>query len=149
MRGRKPKPTQLRVIEGNAGKRGLNKREPKPKGELVAPPADLPAAALPFWQEAIADAPKGLLRRLDQRTLVIWSTAAWLHSNAAKQLATSAAVVQTKDGNIIQHPSLAILNKQAMIMLKAAAEMGFTPSSRSRVQTDGDEGGGNPFDKFA
>lgn len=149
MRGRKPKPTHLRVIEGNAGKRAINKREPKPKGELIAPPADLAAAALPFWQEAIAAAPKGLLRRLDSGVLKIWATAAWLHSNAAKQLATSAAVVQTKDGNIIQHPSLAILNKQAMIMLKAAAEMGFTPSSRSRVQADPDGDDGNPFDKFA
>ena len=142
MRGRKPKPTHLKVIEGNAGKRRLNRSEPKPTGRLVEPPADLPRQAVPFWTQAIADAPAGLLRRLDLRTLAIWSIAAWLHSDAAKALATSASVVQTKAGNIIQHPSLAILNKQAAIMLKAAAEMGFTPSSRSRVQTDegGDEG---------
>lgn len=147
-RGRKPKPTHLRLLEGNAGKRAINKAEPKPSGALVEPPGDLPSAALPFWTQAIADAPAGLLKRLDLRVLVVWSIAAWLHSDAAKQVATSSTVVQTKDGNIIQHPSLAILNKQAHIMMKAAAEMGFTPSSRSRVSADGDEGERNPFDRF-
>jgi phage terminase small subunit len=34
----------------------------------------------------------------------------------------------------LQSPYLAILNKQAQIMLKAGAELGFSPSSRSRVQ---------------
>lgn len=147
-RGRKPKPTHLRLLEGNAGKRGINKDEPKPTGALVEPPGDLPAAAVPFWNQAIADAPGGLLKRLDLRVLAIWSIAAWLHSDAASQVATSSTVVRTQGGNIIQHPSLAILNKQAHIMLKAAAEMGFTPSSRSRVSADGGKGEANPFDQF-
>ena len=35
-RGRKPKPTALKELEGNPGKRPLNDREPKP--EKKAPP---------------------------------------------------------------------------------------------------------------
>jgi P27 family predicted phage terminase small subunit len=148
MRGRKPLPTHLKLFEGNAGKRAINRNEPKPAGDLFEAPGGLPAAALPFWTQAIAAAPKGLLKNLDLRVLAIWSIAAWLHSEAAKQVATSATVIQTKSGEIMQHPSLSILNKQAMIMLKAAAEMGFTPSSRTRVKTDGGEGERNPFDQF-
>jgi len=121
------------LLEGNAGKRAINRNEPKPAA---------------FWTQAIAAAQKGLLKDLDLRVLAIWSIAAWLHSEAAKQVATSATVIQTKSGEIMQHPSLSILNKQAMIMLKAAAEMGFTPSSRTRVKTDGGEGERNPFDQF-
>ncbi|HZK10243.1 MAG TPA: phage terminase small subunit P27 family, partial [Clostridia bacterium] len=30
-RGRKPKPTALKVLEGNPGKRPLNKNEPQPE----------------------------------------------------------------------------------------------------------------------
>ena len=30
-RGRKPKPTALKVLEGNPGKRPLNENEPKPE----------------------------------------------------------------------------------------------------------------------
>ena len=33
----------------------------------------------------------------------------------------------------MQSPYLAIANKQAQIMTKAAIEMGFTPASRSRI----------------
>lgn len=148
MRGRKPTPTHLKLLEGNAGKRAINHKEPKPQGDLFEPPGDLPAAALPFWTQAIAAAPRGLLKDLDLRVLAVWSIAAWLHSEAAKQVATSATIIQSKSGEIMQHPSLAILNKQAIIMLRAAAEMGFTPSSRSRVSSGAGDGDENPFDEF-
>ena len=32
MRGKKPKPTHLKLITGNPGKRPLNEAEPKPEG---------------------------------------------------------------------------------------------------------------------
>ena len=32
-RGRKPKPTAVKVLEGNPGKRSLNTAEPKPENE--------------------------------------------------------------------------------------------------------------------
>ncbi len=34
MRGRKPKPTRLKLIEGNPGRRPINGQEPKPPGSL-------------------------------------------------------------------------------------------------------------------
>ena len=44
-RGRKPKPTALKVLEGNPGKRPLNDHEPiPPKGELKCPSWLLPEA---------------------------------------------------------------------------------------------------------
>ena len=50
----------------------------------------------------------------------------------------------------MQSPYLPIVNKQAQIMLKSAAELGFTPVSRSRVSvTDDDEGETeNPLGKY-
>ena len=33
-KGRKPKPTALKVLEGNPGKRPLNLYEPSPEGEM-------------------------------------------------------------------------------------------------------------------
>jgi phage terminase small subunit len=48
----------------------------------------------------------------------------------------------------VQSPYLSILNKQAMIMLKAASEMGFTPASRSRVEVSDDEQEADPADRF-
>ncbi len=38
MPGRPPKPTALRILQGNAGKRAINKEEPKPEAGAVPPP---------------------------------------------------------------------------------------------------------------
>ena len=41
-RGRKPKPTALKVLEGNPGKRPLNENEPiPPKGSIKCPSLSL------------------------------------------------------------------------------------------------------------
>ena len=47
---------------------------------------------------------------------------------------TGLLVKSPNTGVPMQSPYLAIANKQAQIMTKAAVEMGFTPASRSRVQ---------------
>ena len=44
-RGRKPKPTAMKILEGNPGKRPLNENEPvPPKGEIKSPAWLLPEA---------------------------------------------------------------------------------------------------------
>lgn len=149
MRGRRPKPTQLRLLQGNAGKRALRSNEPRPHGDLFEAPADLPAGAVPFWTRAIADAPQGLLKRLDQRLLFTWAVAAWLHSDAIAKLSASTLLARTKSGELIQNPYLPIVNRQAEIMRKCASEMGFTPTSRSRIQVEPEAEDVDPFARFA
>lgn len=143
-RGRKPTPTHLKVVRGNPSKRPLNKSEPKPEGDLFKAPNDLPQPARRFWTSAIADAPAGLLKRLDGRVLFAWAVAAWQHSNAAREIHKDGPVLKGPQGGVYQNPYLSIANRQAMIMLRAAAEMGFTPSSRTRISIG--EGGGPPID---
>ena len=41
MAGRKPKPTRLKIIQGNPGKRPLNKNEPQPERRLMRAPSHL------------------------------------------------------------------------------------------------------------
>ena len=139
-RGRKPKPTALKLVEANPGKRALNKREPKPRGNLYDPPDWLTDDQRKGWEYAIESAPLGLLKRVDRSTLVAWVVAEDLHRQAVEKLNTGAMLIKTPNGMPVQSPFLSIVNKQAQIMLKAAAEMGFTPASRSRVEMpDGDE----------
>lgn len=38
MAGRRPKPTHLKVVTGNPGKRKLNDKEPTPAKEIPGPP---------------------------------------------------------------------------------------------------------------
>lgn len=147
MRGRKPKPTWLKVVAGNPGKRELNDAEPVPVGELTDPPEWMTDSQKDGWRYAIASAPPGLLKRLDRSVLVMFVVAEDLHKEAAQKVAEYGAVIKAPHSGIpMQSPYLAIMNKQAAIMVKAASEMGFSPSSRSRVKVDSGGKGRSKFD---
>lgn len=137
MAGRKPKPTHLKLITGNPGRRKINQREPKPKGDLTDPPDYFNKAERDAWQYAIDNAPAGLLKRLDLAVLETWVVALVTYREAVRHVRNSGQVIK-QNGQIAVNPFLHIQNKQALIMLKAAGEMGFTPSSRTRIQLDND-----------
>lgn len=138
----------MRVLDGNAGKRPINEHEPLPPGKLEdrAPPIGLSEAQKAIWREAINSAPPGMLRHLDESVLEVWVVARERHRDASKKVSELGSLLKAKSGTPYQNPYLAIMNKQAQIMLKAAAELGFTPSSRSRVKVDPPKpGAGDPF----
>lgn len=145
MRGRRPKPTHLKQLEGNPGKRPLNTREPRPEGDLYAAPEWMTDSQREGWAYAIVNAPVGLLKQLDRSILAIWVVAEDLHREAAEKVAQYGLLTKSLNAGLpLQSPYLAILNKQAQIMLKAGAELGFSPSSRSRVSVSPDPAT-NPF----
>jgi P27 family predicted phage terminase small subunit len=134
MRGRKPLPTLIKQAKGTLRKHRINPREPKPQQFLGEPPEHLSDGAKEAWRYAIKCAPPGLLSTLDGSILMIWACAADLHNKAQQGLAKTGVLIKSPEGGIpMQSPYLAIANKQAQIMAKAATEMGFTPASRSRV----------------
>jgi P27 family predicted phage terminase small subunit len=50
-RGRPPKPTHLKLLEGNPGRRPINAQEPKPPAaEKLTPPIKLADDAKKFWR---------------------------------------------------------------------------------------------------
>jgi phage terminase small subunit len=66
VRGRKPKPTHLKVLSGNPGRRPLPESEPKP--QPVAPPCPdwLPEEARAKWDELAPELERlGLLTAVD------------------------------------------------------------------------------------
>lgn len=146
MRGRKPKPTWLKVVEGNPGKRPLNDAEPQATGDLLTPPDWLSPSQREVWQNAIENAPPGLLRGIDESVFTVWVIAKDMHRNAAEKIAQSGTLVRMPNSSIaVQSPWVPVLNRQALIMLKACSEMGFTPSSRSRVKVENAHRGKNRF----
>lgn len=138
----------MRVLDGNAGKREGNPNEPQPVGVLAEhePPAWLSVQQKDGWRYAMRHAPPGMLKRLDQSILTVWVVSEERHADAAQKVSTLGSLLKSKSGTPYQNPYLAIMNKQAQIMMKAAAELGFTPSSRSRVKVEPPKPGeGNPF----
>ena len=145
MRGRRTKPTALKEMEGNPGKRPLNPREPRPEGDLYAAPEWMTDSQREGWAYAITNAPHGLLKQLDKSMLTVWVVAEDLHREAAEKIAQYGLLTKSPNAGLpLQSPYLAILNKQAQIMIKAGAELGFSPASRTRVQVVRDIAN-NPF----
>lgn len=134
MAGRKPLPTKVKQIKGTLQRCRTNLREPKPEGDLVEPPDYMPEGAKAAWRYALDCAPPNLLKKLDMSVLEIWACAADLYRKAQAGIAKTGLLVKAPNTGVpMQSPYLAIANKQAQIMTKAATEMGFTPASRSRV----------------
>lgn len=152
MRGRKPTPTHLKLLEGNPGKRAINKAEPQPVGNLHDAPEWLTDEQKANWTYAIANAPAGLLKRLDRAMLTMWVIAEDTHRDAAVRLQKAGSVVRTRNGEAAQNPYLSIVNRQAAVMVKLASEMGFSPASRTRIQLedpDAKKQPNSPFHQFA
>lgn len=136
--GPRPKPTHLKIREGNPGKRALNEREPQPPKVKKTPraPAHLSKDAQREWRRvAKILTEQNVVSVLDLPGLEAYCVcyAQWVEANA--QVGKLGAIVKTANGNLIQNPYLAVANRAMVEMRKWMAEMGMTPSSRSRVQT--------------
>ena len=145
MRGRKPSPTWLKVVSGNPGKRPLNHDEPRPSGDLKDPPDWFSPRQRIIWDQCIRNAPAGLLKLLDATVLEVFVVAKQIHEDAAMKVEKFGAVVKLEDGSPMRSPFIGVMNQQAAFMLKCCAEMGFTPSARSRVKVEGGKKGRSAF----
>jgi phage terminase small subunit len=111
MKGRKPVPRHLKLLRGNPGKRSLNKNEPMPLGDLVDPPEWLTASQKAGWNYAVENAPRGLLKKLDQSVVAVWVVAEDLHRQATTMVARFGLLTKTpKTGQPMQSPYLPVLN---------------------------------------
>lgn len=160
-RGRKNKPTKLRVIEGNRGHRPINQAEPEFSVALDMPPAPvyLDAYAREEWDRV---APElygvGLLTIPDQTTLAAYCLAFSRWRFAEEEIQKVAklddrtkhgGLVQiTKEGNAIQHVLVGIANTARKDMVRIAAEFGLTPSARANLEGSGRGGEDQTEKKF-
>jgi P27 family predicted phage terminase small subunit len=129
----------MKMLRGNPGKRAINDQEPVPVGDLAEAPGWMTESQKEGWAYAVEHAPRGLLKKLDRSVLVVWVVAEDLHREASGMVKKFGIITKgPSTGTPIQSPYLPVLNKQAAIMLKAAEQLGFTPSSRSRVQIASD-----------
>lgn len=133
-----PIPLPIKILQGTARPSRI-KREPKAKGALTVdtpPPPDLTADEVEMWKYALEWAPADLLKRIDADMLRLWVCAKAAHIRAADQVRKTGLLAKTTNGNLIQSPFVGAMNKQAMIMLRIAQEMGFTPAARTRIGMD-------------
>jgi P27 family predicted phage terminase small subunit len=133
MRGRRPKPTRMKVLIGNPGKRSLNSFEPRPEPAIPDCPPELGDVARREWNRLVQElAPLRLMTNLDRAALAAYCA---LWADATEAIQKYGAMVKSPMGYPVQSPYVAIANRQAEIMMRIAPEFGFTPASRSRIST--------------
>jgi P27 family predicted phage terminase small subunit len=136
MRGRRPKPTRLKVLTGNPGKRPLNEDEPQPEPAVPDCPPELGPVAQREWNRLVGQLTAlRLLTELDRTALASCCFAYSLWVEATEAIQKYGAMVKSPSGYPIQSPYVSIANRQTEIMMRIASEFGFTPASRSRIST--------------
>ena len=133
MQGRKPKPTALKALAGNPGKRPLNDSEPKPSG-IPDCPDHLDEIATAEWDRVSSELVTiGLLTSVDRAALAAYCAAYSRWVKAEKNIQQYGEVIMTKDKNAVQNPYVGVANRAMDLMHKFITEFGMTPSSRSRL----------------
>jgi len=145
MKGRKPKPTELKLIDGNPGKRPLPKNEPKP--EPIAPkcPTWLHKDAKKEWKRIAPQLEKlGLLTQVDMAALAGYCESWAQYKRAIEFIHKHGEVYPIKDDEgrvkyLQQVPQVSIANKALQQVRAFCAEFGMTPSARGRMSVPGAE----------
>jgi P27 family predicted phage terminase small subunit len=144
--GRKPKPTALKEISGNPGKRKLNSNEPKFSCDVTCP-AWLTHPAKKEWKRVVKELDAlGLIQSVDRAALAAYclSYARWqaAEETVTREGQTVKEPILDKHGKLLghktkRHPATNIAKDERTSMLKAASLFGFDPSSRSRLSMPG------------
>lgn len=138
MPGPAPKPTRLKLIAGNPGKRKLNESEPEYKPGAT-PPDWLDDRARKEWDKLARELESvGLLTSVDANQFGLYCQAVADYEDLLLRVRNEGWTTTTSNGNIVQHPAVGAMNKAAERVHKYSQQFGFTPASRTRVQTNPD-----------
>ena len=134
-RGPPPKPTALKLLTGNPGKRAINHTEPQPaKAVARRVPSSLPPAGKTLWKSLVPE-----LARLNLLTMIDDATLHGACLNYARALMAGALIAKqgitivTDKGFTLAHPAVAIERNAWKAWLAFATQFGLTPSARSNL----------------
>lgn len=141
-KGRKPKPTKLKVVQGNPGRRPLNKKEADVKSDTLKCPSWIKGEGRLEWKRMTEElAELGLLGSIDHAHLEMYCSSYGRMVEIEKKLSSLGDVTQkvlqkTINNNVIMNVLYCSLNKEKLLIHKLATEFGMTPSSRSRIPVE-------------
>lgn len=144
MPGPQPKPQVLKQLEGNPGKRKLNRQAPQPTGNLRRP-AHLGTYARGAWDRIIAAMPDKLYTPVERDLLAAYCEAADLHRRAVLAVRKEGEIAYGEKGAPYQNPWISIQNKQAQLLVTIGGRLGLDPVARSTLTVPPDD---KPKSKF-
>lgn len=141
--GRPPKPTAIKKLEGNPGKRKLNNKEPKPtKESFTSPDSRLVPEGKRVWKRICTELNAlGLLTVLDREALYIYCDAFSRLVEARKFLKENGETFEGKDKQgflkIQRYPQVQTYKECAEICSRIGSRFGLSPSDRVRLAVEG------------
>lgn len=136
-----PKPTALKQLQGNPGKRKANHREPQPNPKRPPPPKWLSEAARKQWDRVAKDLHDcGLLTYIDQLALALLCENYAMWYDAKLLVDVEGFFCRSDNGNLYQHPAVGAMNTAQKNLINLMREFGMTPSSRSTIKLPMGEG---------
>ena len=145
--GHNRKPTALKRLEGNPGKRKLNDREPQPGPGRPEMPPGLSRIARQEWKQIVPRLEQmGVLTTVDGKALAAYCStyAQWMQAekNIAKYGLVTAIVDPDGTGLVVlkANPAVKIKSESLRLMRAFLSDFGLTPASRARLVTNDDKG---------
>ena len=137
-RGRKPKPTALKLLEGNPGKRPINEHEPVPPKGTVKCPTWLEPEAKKEWKRlAPSLEAMGVLTQADLTAFAGYCQAYASWKEAEEFISQHGSIFQTPSGYVQQVLQVSIAQQNLKIMQSFCSEFGLTPATRARIIANG------------
>ncbi|MFK0090657.1 phage terminase small subunit P27 family [Pseudomonas sp. NPDC090755] len=153
MAGRRPTPTELKLVRGNPGKRPINKKEPLPAKRIPSTPGHLTNEGQVAWGRltvlldrmgVLTEADGFALERLCDCYAEILALRELVDTNGRTYETTS-----TQGELVIKaNPAVAMLADADRRFKSYLVEFGLTPAARSKVQVKDDEPKEDQFAEF-
>jgi P27 family predicted phage terminase small subunit len=134
--GPKPTPTHLRMLRGDRKDR-INTAEPKPRKQRARVPAWLSPDARAVWQRTAKQLDAmGLLYAADEDVIVAYVHAVVNYRKATKIVEELGLLVEGRRDGLVTNPAVRVQRDAATLIRMLAAELGLTPSARSRLSVE-------------
>ncbi len=135
MRGRKPKPTAIKILQGNPGRRPINTDEPSYEALGDDCPDHLGPVAVKEWKRMCELLQSSrILTSADRSALAAYCVAWGRWVEAEENIKKTGILVKSPNGFPMQNPWLPVSNKAFDHMRQLLQEFGLTPASRSKVK---------------
>lgn len=152
--GTNRKPTALKKLRGNPGKRKINKREPKPMAGAPELPAHLSTLAKKAWRRLVP-----ILLAMNVLTIADGDALAGYCTAIEQWILASAAITKygilvaeldetTGTASLKTNPAVRVRSDALRHMRSFESEFGLTPASRSKLQVHADNDKPDAFEDF-
>lgn len=156
-RGPKPKPTALKILEGNPSRRALPEFEP-----TNSLPPEKPSAVIADelasteWDRLLAAMPPGIYSALDSSALASYALAWSLLVKSQNEIDQNGIMItiyeKAEDGtevirDIKRNPAIAVWRAASQTLIQMTDRLGLSPGTRTKLQVP--QRDAQPQSKFA